>query len=328
MRGLLNIFFLLGLSHLAWAQITAVDIARKLDSSVVVVEAYTQLGNYIQQGSGVVLPNGMIVSNFHVFDGMKYMIVRQGNKRFFSRKIISYDKERDYIIFTIDDNPFLPVKIGNSNLLKKGEQIYAIGSPKGYENSITRGIVSALRAESINQGKVQNYIQHDAAISKGSSGGALVNDKGELVGINVSQDLEGQNLNFAIPINEIMAALQNAENKNYNAKLPVPEQRSLYKEIQNPYGSGNGFLSVFTTCENCQMSIYVDDKLIGKTKVYFVGQPVCGQKGTVNAELKAGQHKIYAKDGYGNIWKSNIEIEEGQCTLINFEYKTPMAFGD
>ena len=97
------------------------------------------------------------------------------------------------------DNSFPAISLGNNNVMKVGQKIYAIGSPLGFENTMTEGIISGLRDR-----KGEKFIQISTPISPGSSGGAVVNSKGELIGITTSSITEGQNLNFAIPVNEVI----------------------------------------------------------------------------------------------------------------------------
>jgi S1-C subfamily serine protease len=101
----------------------------------------------------------------------------------------------------INTKKFHAIKIGNSDNLKIGQRVYAIGSPLGFENTISEGIISGLRNYDVLQ---RDFIQITASISSGSSGGAVVNDKGELIGISTLTAKEGQNINFAIPINDVM----------------------------------------------------------------------------------------------------------------------------
>ena len=104
----------------------------------------------------------------------------------------------------IKENHFENIRIANSDLLKVGQKIYAIGSPLGLENTMTEGLISGLRYTK-DEG---SFIQISAAISHGSSGGAVVNSNGELIGISTATIAKGQNINFAIPVNEFLNAYQ------------------------------------------------------------------------------------------------------------------------
>jgi len=137
---------------------------------------------------------------------------------------------------------FLTVKIGNVKSLKVGQRIYAIGSPKGFENSISEGIISGLR--SYNELR-KNYIQITASISPGSSGGAVVNNKGELIGISTLTVKDGQNLNFAIPINEVLSVKIGSYGKNKKFKYFVLFNKGAEAVKKNNYNEAIKWYSIF-----------------------------------------------------------------------------------
>lgn len=165
-------------------------------------------------GSGVIIsPDGYIVTNNHVVDGADELTVTLNDNREFSARIIGTDKTTDLALIKVDakDLPTLP--IGDSNKLKVGEWVLAVGNPFNLNSTVTAGIVSA-KARSIGANGVESFIQTDAAINAGNSGGALVNTQGELVGINamlVSQTGSYAGYGFAIPttiMNKVVADLK------------------------------------------------------------------------------------------------------------------------
>lgn len=183
--------------------LSAEQIYTKINNAVVTIYTFDANGKLLAQGSGVVLnEKGWVVTNYHVYAGAEKLIVKHKEKLVNYSNIIGLDVEKDILILKIADHAFPPIKLGNSDLLKVGQKIYAIGSPMGFENTITEGIISGLRT---NEEKTKNFIQVSAPISPGSSGGAVVNDKGELIAITTLSVTKGQNLNFAIPINEVQA---------------------------------------------------------------------------------------------------------------------------
>lgn len=157
-------------------------------------------------GSGVIISNdGYIVTNNHVVEGSSQVTVVLNDKRQFTAKIIGTDPTTDLALLKVDgkDLPTLPV--GNSDDLKVGEWVLAVGNPFNLTSTVTAGIVSA-KARSINiltaDMKIESFIQTDAAVNPGNSGGALVNTRGELVGINAaiaSQTGSYTGYAFAIP---------------------------------------------------------------------------------------------------------------------------------
>lgn len=155
-------------------------------------------------GSGVIISaDGYIVTNNHVVSGADELTVTLNDNREFSARIIGTDASTDLALIKVNakDLPTLP--IGDSDKLKVGEWVIAVGNPYGLNNTVTAGIVSA-KARSLyaQQNGVESFIQTDAAINPGNSGGALVNTKGELVGINAmlySQTGSFTGYGFAIP---------------------------------------------------------------------------------------------------------------------------------
>lgn len=196
--------------------LTAEQIYEKVKDAVVVILAYDYADELAAQGSGVVLNDkGYVVTNYHVLSGNERLEILHGDEIIPYVDIIGIDVEKDILILQIEEKRFPSLKIGDVKSLKVGQRIYAIGSPMGFENTISEGIISGLRSyEELRK----NYIQITASISPGSSGGAVVNDKGELIGISTSTIQEGQNLNFAIPIGEIFNVHIGTYGKNYAFK--------------------------------------------------------------------------------------------------------------
>ncbi len=165
-------------------------------------------------GSGVIISSdGFIVTNNHVVEGADELTVTLNDNREFSARIIGTDKTSDLALIKIDGKnlPFLPV--GDSEKLKVGEWVIAVGNPFNLNSTVTAGIVSA-KARSLYANGVESFIQTDAAINQGNSGGALVNTQGELVGINAmlySQTGSYSGYGFAIPttiMNKVVADLK------------------------------------------------------------------------------------------------------------------------
>ena len=139
-------------------------------------------------GSGVIISaDGYIVTNNHVVDGADELTVTLTDNKEYSAKIIGADKTTDLALIKIDAKNLPAITIANSDAVKVGEWVLAIGNPLGLNNTVTAGIISA-KARSLGANGVESFIQTDAAINAGNSGGALVNVKGELVGINASLD--------------------------------------------------------------------------------------------------------------------------------------------
>lgn len=165
-------------------------------------------------GSGVILTSdGYIVTNYHVVNGATEMTVKLNDNREFKARIIGADKNSDLALIKIEATNLTPIVVGNSDDLKLGEWVLAIGNPYSLTSTVTAGIVSA-KARTTGGNVVESSIQTDAAINPGNSGGALVNTRGELVGINnmiYSQTGSYAGCGFAIPtsiMNKVVADLK------------------------------------------------------------------------------------------------------------------------
>jgi len=154
-------------------------------------------------GSGFFISaDGYILTNAHVVDSADEITVRLTDKREFKAKVIGADKRTDVALIKIEAAGLPVVKLGDPNKLKVGEWVLAIGSPFGFDNTVTAGIVSG-KARSLPQENLVPFIQTDAAVNPGNSGGPLFNMRGEVVGINsqiYSRTGGYMGLSFAIPI--------------------------------------------------------------------------------------------------------------------------------
>ena len=156
-------------------------------------------------GSGVIISkDGYIVTNNHVIDGADEIIVKLNDNREFKGRMIGTDPNSDLALVKIEGDDFPTIPVGDSDALKVGEWVLAVGNPFNLTSTVTAGIVSA-KARTLGVygiGGVESFIQTDAAINQGNSGGALVNAKGELVGINAvlsSPTGDYAGYGFAIP---------------------------------------------------------------------------------------------------------------------------------
>lgn len=191
-------------------QLSVKDIAKN-SNAVVYIEVSDSNGQPVASGSGfIVTSDGTIVTNYHVIDGASYakVTLENGNKYDVDR-VLAYSEEHDLAVLKLKNASNLPVvKLGDSDKLAPGDEIVAIGSPGGikFQNTVTDGIVSGFRTSGRIAKGVQD-IQISASIYHGSSGGALFNDYGQVVGITYAGSNEVPNVNFAIPINELKPLL-------------------------------------------------------------------------------------------------------------------------
>ncbi len=158
-------------------------------------------------GSGFIISeDGYIMTNAHVVGGADAITVRLTDKREFKARVIGTDKRTDVALLKIEASGLPKITQGDSNALKVGEWVVAIGSPFGFDSSVTAGIVSA-KGRSLPQESYVPFIQTDAAVNPGNSGGPLFNMKGEVIGINsqiYTRNGGSMGLSFAIPIDVAM----------------------------------------------------------------------------------------------------------------------------
>lgn len=198
--------------------LSASDIAKKVGPAVVAVTTTIQgstdfFGNQGQQqgvGTGMIInQDGYILTNYHVVQGAQQVKVILSNGKQVNARVVNYDASYDVAVVKITDTVQVPavVEIGDSDNLQVGEEVVAIGNPLGTDffGSVTSGIVSALNRKINGDSNNLAYIQTDAAINSGNSGGPLINSRGQVIGINTAKIKESgvEGLGFAIPINAV-----------------------------------------------------------------------------------------------------------------------------
>jgi serine protease Do len=167
-----------------------------------------------QQGAGsgfIISQDGLILTNNHVMEGAKEVTVTLATKEEYPAKVIGRDPKTDIALLKIEPKRSLPVTVlGDSDRLRVGEWVVAIGNPFGLNNTVTAGIVSA-KGRVIGAGPYDDFIQTDASINPGNSGGPLFNLQGEVVGINTAIIPNGQGIGFAVPVNLVKGLLPQLE---------------------------------------------------------------------------------------------------------------------
>lgn len=154
-------------------------------------------------GSGVIVSeDGYIVTNNHVIEKAEEIKVLLSNKRDYKAKLVGADPKTDIAVIKIDGKGLTPLPWGDSNKLKVGEIVFAIGNPFALNQTVTMGVISAVGRANVGIADYEDFIQTDAAINPGNSGGALINARGELIGINtaiLSRTGGYQGIGFAVP---------------------------------------------------------------------------------------------------------------------------------
>ena len=184
----------------------ATPLAQKALNATVYLEVERGDGRGAR-GSGFFVRPSYVATNYHVIEGAETTIARLvGTETTYTmEKIVATDEKHDLAIIKVIGGPAAELPLGNSNEIRIGETVYAVGNPKGLQGTVSKGIVSSMR----DFGQNGIRIQIDAPISPGNSGGPVLNEKGEVIGVSVSgiQGIDAQNLNFAIPSNYLKTLL-------------------------------------------------------------------------------------------------------------------------
>jgi tetratricopeptide (TPR) repeat protein len=207
--------------------------------------SYTTIDTTLLNGSGFIFTeDGLIGTNYHVVDGIDSIIVKTSDGTYYDAELLLIDEKNDMAILRIKNangTKFPTIKFANSDALKVGQEVFAIGSPLGYEYTISQGIIAGIRDnEKVSfsdpitympiEKSFEKVIQITAAISPGNSGGALFNRKGEVIGITTYTYTGYGNLNFAIAINSFVYFLNSVDLANIDSNEDAKKKReeSLY----------------------------------------------------------------------------------------------------
>jgi len=179
-------------------KLSSEEISALCSDSVFCIEIYGFNGSLCGLGSGFFISSdGLAFTNFHVVANSTHLVIHTADGKIYDKvDIIDFNEEKDIALLKVYGDSFSYIKLGDSDKIQQGQQVYAIGSPLGLDNTMSEGIIANISRVSNNN----SYIQISVPINHGSSGGALINENGEAIGIT-SNGLTESDLNFAIPIN-------------------------------------------------------------------------------------------------------------------------------
>ena len=208
-------------------------IAEKTKKSTVLLELKDANGRS-SQGSGFFVGNRLVATNYHVINGKKTGTAKLVSKNSFTQQkqheiegVVATDKKHDLAIVKVSTLNAPSLLLGNSDTVEIGEIVYAVGNPRGFEGTFSSGEISNILPKGTP--RIQDEVlQFTAAISRGSSGGAVVNRQGEVIGIVSETRDDGQNLNFAIPVNTLTVLLNQV-----GPVMPFSDE-VLSKGMKNP----------------------------------------------------------------------------------------------
>lgn len=186
--------------------LTYAQVYEKNQQSIVTVHAVDRTG--MGQGTGIVLTeDGYIITNAHVIQGAELAVVVLNNNLEYDASLVGCSEEEDLAVLKIQAKGLVPAEFGDSTLLRVGDEVSALGSPLGYRMTMTPGIISAINRQLEVEGSTMYLLQTSAAINFGNSGGALLNDRGQVVGVTtvkiISDDGSTEALGFAIPTERV-----------------------------------------------------------------------------------------------------------------------------
>src|SRR5262249_39178713 len=270
-------------------------VAERVSPAVVNIEVHNRQGSTSRSdprlapdvrgnGSGFLLtPDGFIVTNSHVVHGAAQLMVTLADGRREEAELIGDDPDTDVAVVRMHAPQLVPARLGDSDTIRVGQLVVAIGNPYGFQCTVTAGVVSALgRSLRSQSGRlIDNVIQTDAALNPGNSGGPLVTSRGEVIGVNTAVILPAQGLCFAIGINTapFVAGRPIKDGRITRGSLGVAGQnvpllRHLVRRHTLPVTSGMLVLSVEPHSPAQRADVRPGDVLVG-----YAGQPVAGVEG-------------------------------------------------
>lgn len=251
-------------------ELTAEQVAAKVKPSVVAILIYNNTSS--ASGSGVVLGEDSthtytyFLTCAHMLDGYTNAVVQLEDETQYDAEIVGYDNRTDIGVVRVKATGFTAAEFGDSTQLQVGNTVYAIGNPGGtaFYGSVTDGIISAIdRPISSEQGYTQVCIQHTAAINSGNSGGALVNQYGQVIGINSSKiaDSSFEGMGFAVPISTALSVAQSIMENGYVQGRPMLGIRytsvyasSTYAVVAQVAGLPKGSILISSIADNSSFS--------------------------------------------------------------------------
>jgi len=273
-------------------------------------------------GSGFIVdPTGYILTNAHVIDDAARITVKLDGGEEFSAKVIGVDDETDLAVLKIDTGHDLPfVKLGNSEQTRVGEWVLALGSPFGLTRTVTAGIVSQVKRETPQGSPFQRFIQTDAAINKGNSGGPLVNMDGDVVGINsqiATSTGDYNGVGFALPSNDAANVYQQIVKTGHVRRgyLGVSLE-SVKPEFAKVYGLNDTGGAIITQLTDKQSAAGVAGLRVGDVIVEFGGRKVDSATDLITKVSAASPDEaiamVYLRENGPNLEKKSTQIRLGE----------------
>lgn len=274
-------------------------------NSVLYLELYDDSDLRIGSASGFIIKDGTtLVTNYHVIEGSYYIVAKtaDGQKSTVADKVLAYDKSLDLAILKCDQNLGIsPIPLGDSDAIQQGDKVYAIGYPLGLANTLSDGVISSLYEDN-----GVKTIQTTAAISSGSSGGVLLNKKGEAIGVTAASYEDGQNLNLAIPINYVKEIIDKSDATLFGLPQLINSAQCSIDDLQGTWIATAWCYQIEMTISATRVSVKcttIDDNL-NEGDLYYVPEDNCGT--------------LVEKNGMFIIWWDNIVGQNDRSVVIEY----------
>ena len=282
-------------------KLTPREIAQQTLPSTVLLLLNNNITKKAKSGSGFFVGEDVVATNFHVIKETNegYVKIYGQDKIYEIAGVIGIDEQNDLALLKIKGIKGKPLKLNTDDSIAIGDEVFAVGNPEGLEGTFSQGIISSIRKTD----KI-NLLQITASISAGSSGGAIINDKGEVIGVAVGAIENGQSLNFAVPIVFLRSLI---------LKQNLPEPLSKYKTTVKKNSIGmelvwippGEFMSGLSQ-SNLEKLLYLDQK----DKIEF-NFPTTSQKTFSRGETS--QRKVTIKEGF---WMGKYEVTQKEWKLV------------
>jgi len=273
------------------ANLSDEQLFRVAAPSVVLLKAFDAFGRPFKLGSGFMAgPSGVAITNYHVIRGAySELATFQDGSTARVIGVLGYDPAADIAVIRLDTASAKPLALGNSDSVQVGDRVAAIGSPLGLQNTISDGLVSALR---------DGRFQTSTPISPGSSGGPFFNTQGQVIGVTVAQMREGQNLNFVVPINQA---------KRFLANGALTTLADLAKQNTVTMPLLNGVLSI-PARRSKELSITVDENRMDDAELQGSFQCSGGIDGRIRVVLRIVPSRALLYDS-GRVRSGTMDVK-------------------
>jgi hypothetical protein len=289
------------------------EIARRVLPSVVVVTTYDSAGHPVGFGSGFFVSENIVATNFHVIDRASEADIKVvgTSKTYPVRGVVALNKDRDLVLLQVADVKGAPLTLATDKT-EAGDEIYAFGNPEGLEGTISPGIVSSAGTRKI---EGENVVQVTTPISRGSSGGPVVNKRGEVIGVAEGFLSEGQNLNFAVPSIYLVSLL---------SQIGSPQPlSSVTTRLSADTGQGvpSNWLFVASASD---VTLYYDPNHIEKPnaetlRVWIKYLPKSNEMRTKMAASIEGEPPLVATTYGYQVWHNEYNCKESASRFISVE---------